>query len=254
MSAVVSITRREVLAYFVSPVAYAFITIFLLVTAVGFFFGIQAYMMLPPVVVDQGNMTLRTFLISGPFGLVTWANFAMIVSLPGLSMRLFTEERKTGTAELLFTSPLTTVQLVLGKYFGGLAVFGTILVLTLPLVGFLGYKARPEWGAVACAYLGLLLYGALLLSIGLFASTLTENQFVALIVTYALFLPFLVLDRVGPMLGGGLSEAAVGVSIGLALRKTALGTLDTHFVLLFLLLSSVFLFLSVRVLDSSRWR
>lgn len=254
MSVVLTITRREVLAYFVSPVAYAFMTVFLLVSAVAFYVGLQAYLMLPPVIIDQGNLTLRTFLISGPFGLVTSANLGMIVSLPGLSMRLFTEERKTGTAELLFTSPLTTTQLVLGKYFGGLAVFGMILLLTLPLVGFLGYMGQPEWAAVACAYLGIFLYGALLLAIGLFASTITENQFVALIVTYALYIPFLVFDRVAPMLGGAIAEATGSVSVGSALSKAALGALDTHYVLLFVILASVFLFLSVRVLDSSRWR
>ncbi len=252
MTAVAAITRREIQSYFVSPIAYGFAIAFLLITSTGFNLGVVRYSVLPPIALEQGGMTIRTFLISN--SLVQWANFAMIFCLPGLSMRLFTEERKNGTAELLFTSPITTLDLVLGKFLGALSVHAVILAATAPLIAFLAYKTRLEWGAVLCAYVGMLLYGAFLLSIGALASTLTENQFIALVLTWLFFLPFLVLESVAPFLPGGLPDFAKGLSVGYALQHTSLGLIDTHNVLLYLVLSGVFLFLSVRVLDSSRWR
>ena len=254
MSVVWAVMRRELQAYFVSPIAYAFIAMFLLVVSMGFSAGVTRYALTPAMVIENLGWTLRTRVIWGPWGLMTWGTMAALASLPGLSMRLLSEERKGGTAELLFTSPITTPQIVIGKYLGSLALYGLILVLTLPLPGFLVWKAQPELAALACAYFGLLLYGAVILAIGLFASALTENQFIALVLTYAMFLPLITIEFVVRYMRPPLDGIVAALSLGYAMKAAALGTLDSAYLVLHAILIGSFLFLSVRVIDSSRWR
>ena len=169
-------------------------------------------------------------------------------------MRLLSEEKKNGTAELLFTSPITTVEIVIGKYLGSVALYGMILLLTLSMPGFLFLKAQPELGALCCAYLGLFLYGAVILAAGLFSSSLTENQFIALVLTYALVLPLILVEFVVPIARPPLDSALAALSLGYALKLAALGGLDSSYVVLHAVLIGAFLFLAVRVIDSDRWR
>ena len=249
MTAAWAVMRRELSAYFVSPVAYAFMAVFLLLVGAGFAVGITQYAMTPAMVIERFGWSIRTQLVSGTWGLMTWGTFAALFSLPGLSMRLLAEEKKSGTAELLFTSPITTTEIVLGKYLGSLALYGLILLMTLPMPGFLIAKAQPEVGALLGAYLGLFLYGAVILAVGLFASALTENQFVALVVTYALVVPLILVEFVVPMASPPLDAALAAVSLGYALKAAALGTLDSSYVVLHLVLIGAFVFLCVRVVD-----
>lgn len=253
MSAVLAVMKREIQAYFVSPIAYAFIAVFLLLVGFGFVTAVTIYTGIPAALADQLGLTIRTQLVWGQ-GFATWAHHAALVSLPGLAMRLLSEERKNGTAELLFTSPITTPQIVLGKYFGTIAVYALILILTLPMPMFLATHGRPEIAAIACAYLGLFLFGATILAIGLFTSSLTENQFIALLLSYVVIAPLLFGDLIIPILEAPFDTILASLSIGYALRSMALGILDTGYVVLFLLTIALFLFLSVRVIDSSRWR
>lgn len=254
MRAMLAVARREVQAYFVSPIAYVFMTVFLVVAGIGFYYGVRRYSMLDPAYVESAHMSLRNVLVAGRFGIVRWVLIACLLSLPGLSMRLLSEEKKGGTVELLFTSPLTTFQLVLGKFLGTVFVYALILLLTTPLVGILVWKGRPELAAVAVAYLGMFLYGATLLAIGLFASSLTESQFIALVVAYVIILPFLLVDMLFGLAGPLMDLILSGLAIGVGLDRMGTGLVDTHFLVLFLVLISTFLFLSVRVLDSARWR
>lgn len=254
MSAVVSIMRRELQAYFVSPVAYAFMAMFLLLVAAGFSVGVARYAATPAMVIERFGWSIRTQLVSGTWGLMTWGNFAALISLPGLSMRLLSEEKKNGTAELLFTSPITSPQIVLGKFAGSLALYALILVLTLPMPAFLVWKAQPELAALACAYLGLFLYGAVMLAIGLFASSLTENQFIALVLTYALTIPLILVEFVVPLTRPPFDGLLGALSLGYALKAAALGSIDSAYLVLHAVLVAAFLFLAVRVIDSHRWR
>jgi ABC-2 type transport system permease protein len=254
VSAVWAVMRRELSAYFVSPTAYAFMAVFLLFVAAGFSVGVTRYALTPAMVVERFGWSIRTQLVSGTWGLMTWGTFAALLSLPGLSMRLLSEEKKSGTAELLFTSPITTREIVAGKYLGALALYALILVLTLPMPAFLVLKARPELGALMCAYLGLFLYGAVILAAGLFASSLTESQFVALVVTYALVIPLILVEFVVPLARAPFDRVLAALSLGYALKAAALGTLDSSYLVLHAALVAAFLFLSVRVVDSPRWR
>lgn len=254
MSAIWAVMRREVQAYFVSPTAYAFMAMFLFVIGAGFAFGVTRYALTPATVFEKYGLTIRTQLVAGSWGLVTWGNFAVLFSLPGLAMRLLSEERKSGTAELLFTSPITTAQIVLGKFAGSITLYAFILVLTLPLPAFLAWKAEPELSALAAAYVGLFLYGAVVLAAGLFASSLTDNQFIALILTYAFVVPLILMEFAVPLVRPPLDHIVGALAVGYALKGAALGSLDSAYLVLQATLVAAFLFLAVRVIDSPRWR
>jgi len=251
---VLALVRREVQAYFVSPIAYAFMTVFLVLVGGGFLQGLFTYALIPPADAQARGIDIQRYMIAGPRGLVLWCHAAMLFSLPGLAMRLFSEEKKTGTAELLFTSPLTTAQLVVGKYLGTLSVFFIMLVLTFPLIGILEWKASPELGATAAAYLGLFLLGGVMIAVGLFASCLTENQFVALILTYAMLTPFYLLDLAIRSAGAFLAGVMADLSVSRAIPSFGRGVIDSHYVVLEVCVSFLFLFLGARVLESARWR
>ena len=254
MSAIVAVMRRELQAYFVSPLAYAFMAMFLFVIAAGFSVGVTRYALTPGAVFEKYGLTIRTQLVAGSWGLVTWGYFAALFSLPGLSMRLLSEERKLGTAELLFTSPITTAEIVIGKFAGAVALYAFILVLTLPLPAFLAWKGEPELAALGAAYLGLFLYGAVMLAAGVFASSLTENQFIALILTYALVMPLILLEFAVPLVRPPADQIVSAFAVGYALKTAALGSIDTAYIVLQAMLVAAFLFLAVRVIDSPRWR
>ena len=184
---------------------------------------------------------------------MTWGNFAALISLPGLSMRLLSEERKSGTAELLFTSPITSPQIVLGKYFGSLALYALILAPHPSDAGVSGLEGAAGVAALACAYLGLFLYGAVMLAIGLFASALTENQFIALVLTYAIVVPMYLLERVSNLVGPPF-DMVLGAFAATKVWVAGRGAIDSHYVFLWFAFIFLFLFLSGRVLDSTRWR
>lgn len=251
MSQVLAIVRREFQAYFVSPIAYTVIVIFLVISGFGAARAMQIYQDIPPSMIQEQGMTIRGFIIG--LHMVHWIKIAMVICLPALSMRLFSEERKVGTAELLLTSPLTTRQLVAGKYIGVVSILILLLALTLVYPGILAWLAVVEWPAVATTYLGLALYGSTILAMGLFASSLTENQIVALLLTYVFFLPFRFMKTLVGY-GGWLDDVFASMSVDFGLAKLGQGAVDSHFVVLFTVLPFAFLFLCVQVLDSNRWR
>lgn len=251
MSSVVVLMRREVQTYFVSPIAYTVIVGFLFISGYGFLDAVDAYARTHPMRFAMETASIQKDLVPR---LNMWINLATLLCLPALSMRMFSEERKGGTIELLLTSPLTTAQLVLGKYLGALMVYGIIILLTLPYIAVLGHIGNPEWGAMVTTYLGFFLFGAVLLAVGLFASAITENQIVALVITYAVFLPFFLVDEVVTLVGTGMGDILSGLSVAVAKEAFTQGLLDTHGLVLHGLLVFLFLYLSAQLLDSNRWR
>lgn len=248
MRPLLAIMRREVHAYFASPIAYTVMAVFLVAAGASYWTRLTAFRLLP----SSGGVavTLQSNLIAPIFNNLT---LICLLTLPALSMRLFAEERKGGTIELLKTSPITTAQLVGGKYLGTLAIYLLILLATVPSMMLLAARGPVEGGAVATSYLGVLLYGAAILAVGLFASAMTENQIVAVVLTYALFLPLFFVELLVSFVPTALGDLLAGMSVGLAAQTMARGLIDTHYLLLFGTLIFVFLFLSVQVLDSNRW-
>jgi ABC-2 type transport system permease protein len=178
MRTVLSIFVKEFKGYFVSPIAYIVISIFLLIT--GWFYFTTFFL------VDQAN--LRNFFQMLPFV------FSFVV--PAVTMRLFAEERHVGSYEILLTLPVTTRQVVLGKFFAGLAFVAALLAPTLVYAATVGVLGEVDWGPVAGGYFGALLLGGAFCAVGLFASSLTRNQIVAFIIGTAICYGLTLIDRV----------------------------------------------------------
>jgi ABC-2 type transport system permease protein len=168
-------------------------------------------------------------------------------------MRLLAEEKRSGTAELIFTYPLPDWAVILGKFLAAFAVFATFLVLTFCYPVIFAFLTRMDWGQVASGYLGVLLLGGACLSLGLFASSLTQNQIIAAISAFALLLLFWLIGAqqdVGSAPGGILAA----ISLREHLPNLARGVIDTKDLLFYICFTYFFLFLTKRQLESRRWR
>ena len=155
---------------------------------------------------------------------------------------------------MLLTSPLTDVQIVTGKFLGCLVLYGAMLAVTLVHMGFLFWFGNPEWRPIAAGYLGLLLMGACFLSLGLFISSLTRNQIVAGMVTFAVFLLFWVINWIASFTGPTWQIVLNYLSITEHLNDFARGVIDTSHLVYYVSFIAFSLFLTVRSVDSERWR
>jgi ABC-2 type transport system permease protein len=251
-----TIFKRECKAYFYSPIAYAILTIFLVVTGYFFYSNVLFYslmsfqMMQSPYLAEQLNMTDG---IIRPL----FSNVSVILLLltPVLTMRLFAEEKKSGTIELLLTYPVTDSAVVLGKFLACLFVFLVMLALTVPCPLLLSWYGTPELGPLFSGYLGLLLLGAAFIALGLFISALTENQIIAAAAGFGILLLFWVI---------GWSAQFTGETVGNVLRQISLlehfvdsfakGVIDTTDVAYYLVFTIFCIFLTLRSLESWKWR
>jgi len=170
------ILKREFSGYFGSPVAYVFIVIFLMLC--GFFtFSLSRFY-------EMGQADLRAFF--------DWHPWLYLFLVPAVAMRLWAEERRTGTLELLLTLPVTLVQVILGKFLAAWLFIGVALVLTFPMVWTVAYLGDPDMGAIMCGYLGSFLMAGAYLSVGCMTSAMTRNQVISFILSVVICL-FLVL-------------------------------------------------------------
>ncbi len=249
------IFKKEVRLYFTSPVAYVVGTIFLLIS--GYFFSqiffyfsrLSMASAMNPALARDMNVTegvLRP--------LFSNVGVVMLLLMPILTMRLFAEEKKTGTIELLLTYPVRDGEVLLGKYAAAVALYLVMLLFTALYPGMLAYVARLEWGPLLTAYLGLVLMGGAFLAVGVLASSLTENQIVAAVATFGALLIFWVIgwsaDFAGPVWGKLLSH----LSILEHFDGFAKGVIDTKDVIYYLNFTILCLFLTLRSLESKRWR
>ncbi len=237
MSAILGIMKREFRSYFNSPIAYVYITVFLAIS--NWFFFRDFFLM------EQA--TLRPFLGSLPI--------YFLFFVPAVSMRLWSEERKLGTAELLLTLPVRDHEVVLGKYLAGLALLVTSLVLTLPLVVTVKALGQPDMGSIFTSYLGGVLLGAAYLAIGFFVSSLTENQIVAFILGITACFVFFIIGENLVLLSAPDFLVPILKYLGLATHfdSIARGVLDTRDLVYYLSLIGFFLFLNVRSIAERRW-
>jgi len=172
---------------------------------------------------------------------------------PVLTMRLIAEEKRSGTDELLFTAPVSITAIVLGKFLAVLIVYCVILVLTFTYPGMLMRYANPDIGPIGSGYLGLLLVGAVFLSVGLFASSLTNSQVVAGIVTFGILLFTFVISWAANTFSGLAGQILSVFSLFDRLSDLQKGVINLSDIFYYVSFVFVFLFLTVRVLDSRRW-
>ena len=255
MQNVLAIWQREMKAYFVSPIAYVVLTVFLFLS--GFFFitilsaVIQQSMM-------QGQFGQGAQPVDVP-GIVTRSYFGtmsvvLLFMIPMLTMGLYAEEKKRGTIELLLTTPVSNVQALMGKYLASVSFLLVMyLVSGLPVAALFVY-GQPEWKPILGGYLGLFLYGAALLAIGLFISTLTENQIVSVVITFGVILVLWLIESFSSSAEGVAKDVLGYLSVIGHLDDFIKGVIDTSHVIFYLSFAFLGLFLTYRSLESMRWR
>jgi ABC-2 type transport system permease protein len=174
--------------------------------------------------------------------------------MPMITMRTYSEEKRSGTIELLLTSPVSDLQIIMGKYLGALALYATMLLVTMLYMGILFRIGEPEWRPIATGYLGLLLMGGCFLSAGLLISSLTKNQIVAGFLTFATFLMLWIINWPGEYSGPATRDLLNYLSITQHFDDFARGIIDTKDVVYYLSFITFGLFLTAKSVDSERWR
>ena len=178
----------------------------------------------------------------------------MLFMLPMLTMRTYAEEKRSGTIELLLTSPITDLQIILGKFLGAMTLYGAMLGVTLLYVAVLFAFGNPEWKPIATAYLGLFLLGGCFISVGMLISSFTKNQIVAGMLTFGVFLLLWVIDWIGSFLGPAGDEIVKYLSITQHFEDFAKGVIDTTHLVYYVSFITFGLFLTAKSVDSERWR
>jgi ABC-2 type transport system permease protein len=249
------IFKKEMLLYFTSPIAWVILTIFTLITGY-FFYSIFAFFTLASMQSMMNPMMARELNVTDSVLRPLFSNISVILLLimPLVTMRLFAEERRSGTIELLLTYPIRDGAVLLGKYLAALAMYAAMLGLTLVYPAIVMRFARVEWGVLATGYLGLLLMGATFLAVGVFASSLTENQIVASLTTFGVLLIFWVIGWSADYFGGAGGRVLAHLSLLEHFDSFAKGVLDTKDILYYLDFTIVALFLTLRSLEARRWK
>ena len=254
MTNILAIAHKEIRSYFASPIAYVIIGLFSLLF--GYFYvailtwfvqqGTQMSMGMGPGTLNVNQQMIRPLLMN--------MTVVLLFVLPMITMRTYAEEKRSGTIELLLTSPLTDMQIILGKFLGALTLYATMLLVTLIYVGALFFFGSPEWKPIVTAYIGLLLLGGSFLSMGLLISSLTKNQIVAGMLTFGVFLLLWVIDWLGTFAGPTFEPIVNYLSITQHFDDFAKGVIDTKHVVYYLSFVTFGLFLTAKSVDSERWR
>jgi len=231
-----AIAQRELRSYFVSPVAYVVMALFLLIS--GFLFSL--------ILGVSNEASMRPL-----FG-----NFAVIFLfiVPALTMRLLAEEQRTGTLELMLTAPVRDYELVLGKFLGVFLLLLIMLAITLVYPAMLLLAGNPDRGPIAAGYLGVILQGAAFLSIGLLASSLTQNQIIAALLAFVILLLLWLADALGNFTQGRIGDLFRFLSITRHYDEFPRGVIDTRDVVYFITVTAAALFFTVQSVTARRWR
>ncbi|MEF2920109.1 MAG: ABC transporter permease [Acutalibacteraceae bacterium] len=231
-----AIFKRELNAYFTSPIAYV-------VYAVAAFFG-GMYFMGTVLVADTTDMTY------------VFMNMTTIIVIlvPILTMKLFSEEKNKKTEQGLLTAPVNLFQIVMGKYLAALVVYSIMMVLFIIYGLIIASFVTPSWITIFSNILGLFLFGAALISIGVFISSLTESQIVAAILSVAAGLLVIFLDSLAKSIGVDfITTICTAISFTTPYQNFAVGIIKLSDVIFFLSVSVLFNFFTIRILERRRW-
>jgi ABC-2 type transport system permease protein len=231
-----AVATRELRAYFLSPLAY-------LVTAL---FLIGAGLLFALILETGREASLR--------GVMSNVSVIFLIVVPMISMRLLAEEMRTGTIELLLTNPVHEWQIVTGKFLGGLLLLMVMIALTLVYAVFLFLWGNPDRGPLGAGYLGILLQAAAFLAVGLWASSLTENQIVAAVLSFVFLLVLWLSENLGQSIGGPVGQAVSYVSVISHFQEFPQGVINVKDVVFFLTMIAAGLILSTLSLQSRRYR
>jgi ABC-2 type transport system permease protein len=255
MNNILAIAHKELKSYFSTPIAYVVIGFFALL------FGYFFYAML--VIFNQqsaqfggvegGAVDINQQLIRPLF---LNASVILLFVLPLITMRTYSEEKRSGTIELLLTSPVTDVEIILGKFLGAMALYAAMLAITVihMLLLFSYANPKPEWTVPVIGYVGLLLMGGCFISVGLLISSLTKNQIVSGMVTFAVFLLLWVINWIASFTGPTTQSVLNYLSITDHFDDFTRGILDTKHFIYYFSVMSFGLFLTARSVDTERWK
>jgi ABC-2 type transport system permease protein len=248
------ICRKELHGYFVSPVAYLLLTMFAIIfgffywNSVGYFnmVGLESQMRGQSFPMSVNEYVIRPLL----------SNVSVIglFFIPMITMRLFAEEKRSGTIELLATSPIRDMEVILGKWSAALILYAVLLLFTAINFAFLFRYGNPDWKPLAIGYLGLLLQAGGLLAIGTFISTLTKNQIIAGAATFGVCLLLWVLEWVAGYETATWAKVLAYLSVITHFDSFAKGVLDTKDAIFYLSVIFLGLFFTSRSMESLRWR
>jgi ABC-2 type transport system permease protein len=249
---IIAIADKELRAYFASPIAYIIIGFFALPFGVFFYLYLEGFLRQSMQMAQfGGNLNVNQQVIRY---VLQNASVIILFVMPMITMRTYAEEKRSGTIELLLTSPVTDFQIIVGKFLGAVGLYIAMLLVTMLYIAILFVFGNPEWKPLIAAYLGLLLMGGAFLSIGLFISSTTDNQIVAGIITFVVFLLLWIVgwfaDSAGPLVGAVTKYLSVTDHFD----DFSKGIIDTKDVLYYVSLITFGLFLTAKSVDSERWR
>jgi ABC-2 type transport system permease protein len=249
-----TIFRKELKSYFASPIAYLLMAVFALIF--GYFFyvataifvarGFESQMMGRGFPMDINEWVIRPLLMN--------VSVIGLFLIPMITMRLFAEEKRSGTIELLMTSPVRDVEVILGKWFAALTLYAAILGVSAINMAFLFLYGEPDWKPILVGYLGLLLQGGCLLAVGTFISTTTRNQIIAGGATFSACLLLWILDWVSSYETAAWAKVMSYLSVVTHFEPFSKGVLDSKDVIFYLSVIFFGLFLTARSVESLRWR
>jgi ABC-2 type transport system permease protein len=246
MSNTLAIARKELRSYFASPIGFVMIGLFAIVygyfyAAIMQFFFDQTRQMMGQAPTDVNEQFIRP--------LFSNVQVILLFILPLITMRTYAEDKRSGTIELLLTSPITDFEIVAGKFLGAMGLIMAMLAVTLPHIAVLFAFGHPEWKPIVTTYLGFVLMSACFVAVGLFISSITRNQIIAGTATFVVFLMLWVLDWMGE--GKPLLEY---LSITRHFDDFARGVIDTKHLVYYLSVIVFGLVLTMRSVETERWR
>ena len=239
---VLALTRKELACFFYSPIAYVVATMVLVLTGFAFWFGIARPMSMnqvPPAAFD---------------GTLYFLTFILLFIVPIVTMRSLSEERRSGSIELLLTAPLRDWEVVVGKFLGAYIFFLCIILPTLGYVAFLTAYADPDLGQIATSYVGVVLLGAFFVAVGILSSALTRNQVVAAIFAFVFLMMLWFVGDLGAFMPFVLRGPVSYLSPTSHMSPFFRGEIDTRDVIYHLSGTFLFLFLATRVVEANKWK
>ena len=253
------IYMRELRSYFVSPIAYVVIALFLAISGIFFYLLLQSFiqmsfrmmmqaqqfrMQVPPMNINQ--MVIRSLFVN--MSIIT------LFMLPMITMKLFSEEKRSGTIELLFTSPITNWEIVIGKFFAAFTVYAAMISGTVSYVSVLFIYGNPELMPVLSGYIGLMLMGAMTVAIGGLISALTENQIIAAVGCFGTMMILWFIGFASSFVGPELGALIKYLSVMEHFTDFAKGVIDSSNMVFYLTIAFFSLFLTYQAVESSKWR
>lgn len=234
---ILAIMKKELQSYFFSPVAYIVFSAFLLI--LGYLFWV--------LLIASRAASIEPMLYN--------AAFLLLIATPPFTMRLISEEKKNKTIELLLTSPVSTTEIILGKYLASIVLYFILFLLTIqyPLI-ISHYSTEFDWGPVCSGYLGIFLLGSAFISVGLFASTISENQIVAAMTSFGILLMFWMFGWAKSAMDNAFGQMLGNLSLFERYAEFLRGIVDSGNIVFFVVFTIIWLFLATRVLESDRWR